>query len=58
MSSSKQFSELQDDFFATSKHLRLAQKPDEKLALLNELERIVKESKRVLAEPNPKKLDP
>jgi hypothetical protein len=55
---SKRFSDLQDEVFATSKRLRQAQTPDEKLALLNELERIVKESKRVLAEPNPKKLEP
>jgi hypothetical protein len=50
--SSKRFSELQDEFFATSKRLRLAQKPEEKLALLNELQRIVQESKRALAEMN------
>jgi hypothetical protein len=55
MTSSKRFSELQDEFFATSKRLRLAQKPEEKLALLNELQRIVQESKRALAETNPPK---
>ena len=43
---SKRFSELQDEFFETSKRLRLTQKPEEKLELLNELQRIVKESKR------------
>ena len=48
--SSKRSSELQDEFFATSKRLRLAQKPEEKLALLNELQRIVQGSKRALAE--------
>ena len=47
---SKRFSELQDEFFATTKRLRLAQTPEEKLALLNELQRIVKESKRALTE--------
>jgi hypothetical protein len=41
---SKRFSELQDEFFATTKRLRLAQSPEDKLALLNELQRIVKES--------------
>ena len=50
MSGSKRFSELQDEFFATSKRLRLAQKSEEKLALLKELQRIVQESKRALAE--------
>jgi preprotein translocase subunit Sss1 len=48
----KRFSELQEEFFSTSKRLRLAQKPEEKLALLNELQRIVQESKRVLTEPD------
>jgi len=46
--SSKRFRELQDEFFATSTRLRLAQKPEEKLALLNELQRIVQESKLAL----------
>ena len=32
--------DCQKSFFATSKRLQLAQKPDEKLALLNELQRI------------------
>jgi hypothetical protein len=52
---SDRFSELQDEFFSTSKRLRLAQKPEEKLALLNELQRIVQESKRALAESASKK---
>ena len=52
---SKRFSELQDEFFETSKRLRLAQTPDEKLELLNELQRIVKESKRALTETNSRK---
>jgi hypothetical protein len=46
----KRFSELQDEFFETSKRLRLAQTPELKLELLTELQRIVKESKRALAE--------
>jgi hypothetical protein len=33
----------------------LARTPEEKLELLNELQRIVKESKRALAETDPKK---
>ena len=51
----RRFSELQDEFFETSKRLRLAQKPEEKLELLNELQRIVAESKRALAETDLKK---
>jgi hypothetical protein len=34
---SKRFNELQDEFFETSKRLRLAQTPQEKLELLTEL---------------------
>ena len=52
---SKRFNELQDEFFETSKRLRLAQTPQEKLELLTKLQRIVKESKRALAETDPKK---
>jgi hypothetical protein len=52
---SKRFTELQDEFFETSKRLRLARTPEEKLALLTELEKIVKESKRALAEADSKK---
>jgi hypothetical protein len=52
---SKRFNELQDEFFATSKRLRLAQKPEEKVSLLNELQRIVQESKRALAQTDSKK---
>jgi hypothetical protein len=52
---SDRFSELQDEFFSASKRLRLAQKPEEKLSLLNELQRIVQESKRALAESASKK---
>ena len=53
--SGKRFTELQDEFIETSKRLRLARTPEEKLELLNELQRIVKESKRALAEPDSKK---
>lgn len=52
---SKRFTELQEEFFKTSKRLRLAEKPEDKLELLNELQRIVTESKRALADPAPKK---
>jgi hypothetical protein len=41
---SRRFRELQDEFVETSKRLRLAHTPEEKLELLNELQRIVKES--------------
>jgi hypothetical protein len=53
--SSKRFRELQDEFFATSRRLQEAQEPKEILALLNELQRIVQESKRELVEAHPKK---
>jgi hypothetical protein len=53
--SSERFRELQDEFFATSTRLQLAQKPEEKLASLNELQRIVQESKRALVDPDSKK---
>jgi hypothetical protein len=53
--SSKRFRELQDEFFATSTRLQLAQKPEEKLALLNEFQRIVQESKRALVDTDSKK---
>jgi hypothetical protein len=55
--SSKRFRELQDEFFATSTRLQLAQKPEEKLALLNELQRIVRESKRALVDTDSKNPD-
>ena len=45
---SKRFSELHEEFFATAKRLRLAQGPEEKLALLRELQRIAEESRRAL----------
>jgi hypothetical protein len=53
--SGKRFRELQDEFFATSRRLQLAQKPEEKLTLLNELQRIVQESKRALVGTDSKK---
>ena len=53
--SSKRFRELQDEFFAISRRLLLAQEPEEKLALLNELQRIVQESKRALVDTDSKK---
>ena len=52
---SKRFRELQDEFFAISARLRATEKPEEKLALLNELQRIVQESKRELVETDSKK---
>jgi len=47
---SKRFSELQEEFFATTKRLRLAQGAEEKLALPSELQRIVEESRHALSE--------
>jgi hypothetical protein len=52
---SKRFTELQDEFFETSKRLGLAQTPKEKLELLTELLRITKESKAALTELKAKK---
>ena len=51
---SKRFSELQEELFATTKRLRLAQGAEEKLALLSELQRIAEESRRALSETDPK----
>jgi hypothetical protein len=51
----KRFTQLQEEFYEISKRLRLARTPEVKLELLNELQRIVKESKRALAEPDSKK---
>jgi len=53
--SSKRFRELQDEFFAISTRLQIARTPEEKPALLNELQRIVQESKQALVEPDSKK---
>jgi hypothetical protein len=53
--SGKRFRELQDEFFPTSTRLQLAQKPEEKLALLNELERSLQESKRALVDTDSNK---
>ena len=53
--SSRRFRELQDEFFAASTRLQLAQKPEEKLELLNELQRIVQVSKRELVDTDSKK---
>jgi hypothetical protein len=53
--SGKRFRELQDEFFAISARLRATEKPEEKLELLNELQRVVQESKRALAETDSKK---
>ena len=50
--SSKRFRELQDEFFAISTRLQIARTPEEKPALLNELQRIVQESKQALVEPD------
>jgi hypothetical protein len=53
--SSKRFRKLQNEFFAIFKRLQVAQKPGEKLALLNELQRIVQESKRAPVDTDSKK---
>ncbi len=52
---SNRFNELQDEFIATSKRLREAKTPKEKMALLEALQSIVEESKRVLQEHLPTK---
>jgi hypothetical protein len=51
----KRFAKLQDEFFETSKRLRLAQTPEDKSKLLNELQQIVEESKLALTELKAKK---
>jgi hypothetical protein len=43
----KRFAKLQDEFFETSKRLRLAQTPEDKLEFLNELQRIVKDLRQL-----------
>jgi hypothetical protein len=50
----KRFNELQDDFFETSKRLRLAQTTEDKLEMLDELQRIARESKKALRETGSK----
>jgi hypothetical protein len=46
----KKFNKLQDQFFEASKRMHAAKTVEEKMALLNELQRIFKESKDVLDE--------
>jgi hypothetical protein len=48
--SGERFRELQDDFFVICARVQQAQKPEEELALLNELQRILRESTQALAE--------
>jgi hypothetical protein len=51
----KKFSKLQDEYFEVSKRMHEAKTTQEKMALLNELQRILKESKGVLDEIHKKK---
>ena len=44
------FNKLQDEYFEVSKRMHAAKTVQEKMALLDELQRILKESKEVLDE--------
>jgi hypothetical protein len=44
----KKFNKLQDEYFEVSKRMREAKTVQEKMTLLDELQRILKESKEVL----------
>ena len=46
----KKFNKLQDEYFEVSKRMHAAKTVQEKMALLDELQRILKESKDVLDE--------
>jgi hypothetical protein len=46
----KKFNKLQDEYFEVSKRMHAAKTVQEKMALLDELQRILKESKEVLDE--------
>ena len=47
---SQEIHQLQDEYFAVSKRMRKAKTVQEKMTLLNEFQRIVKESKDALDE--------
>jgi hypothetical protein len=49
----KKFNQLQDEFFAVSKKMHEASAVQEKLALLNKLQEILKQSKVVLGGGSP-----
>jgi hypothetical protein len=46
----KKFNKLQDEYFEVSKRMHAAKTVQEKMTLLDELQRILKESKEVLDE--------
>jgi hypothetical protein len=46
----KKFNKLQDEYFEVSKRMHEAKTTQEKMRLLNEMQRILKESKDVLDE--------
>jgi hypothetical protein len=46
----KKFNNLQDEYFAFTKRMHEARSIQEKMTLLNDLQRILKESKKVLNE--------
>jgi hypothetical protein len=52
----RKFNNIQDEYFAVSKQMHEAKTTQEKLALLNEMQRILKKSKAVLDEIHKKQL--
>lgn len=52
----KRFSDLQEEFLETSKCLRLAVNPEDKLVLLNKQQQTLLESKRALADSDPQEI--
>ena len=54
----KKFNKLQDEYFAVSKRMHEAKSIPEKMTLLNDLQRILKESKDVLDEIKKKRPEP
>ena len=52
----RKFNKLQDEYFEVSKRMHEAETTQEKMTLLNEMQRILKESKEVLDEIHKKLL--
>jgi hypothetical protein len=54
----RKFNKLQDEYFAVSKRMHEARTIQEKMTLLSELQRILKESKDALDEIHTRQLNP
>jgi ubiquinone/menaquinone biosynthesis C-methylase UbiE len=52
----RKFNKLQDEYFEVSRRMHEAKTTQEKMTLLNEMQRILKESKAVLDEIHKKQL--